>query len=389
MICYNKTWLTNLLFLNEVEQDHHDGLISDTELDNIKQKYSVGFYIPHFFIRIGLFVLTLVISTFSSGLLSVIMMEAKIVDSYGWLIFLGVANYLALEIMVRDKHHFRSGVDDGFLWISGTLLAVALFWAFSTDNKVNYSAISASVFLLSLFLTIRFSDMLMSLVAYLSCFAFVFFAWQKVGSFGTATMPFILLIFSASFYWAVKRNLINSKAFFYSNCIMVLQVISLVTIYLSCNYYIVKELGDMLNGTISKFIPFGWFFWIWTITLPIVYIALGIKNKDVIRLRTGLLLIVIAALTFRNYYHLMPIELTLILCGSVALAISYGLIRYLSTPKHGFTYQEANTADLMDKANVESLIISESFSESLAPASEPSSTFGGGSFGGGGASSNF
>ena len=389
MICYNQTWVNNLLLINEIEKGHKDGIIPNNELENIKREYPVGFYTPTLFIRIGLFVLTIVISLFSSALLSVIMMEAKIIDSYGWLIFLGILHYIVLEVVVRDKNHYRSGVDDALLWISGTFWAVALFWAFSKDNTANYMGVSAILCLLSLFLTNRFYDMLMSLIAYLSCFAFVFFAWQKVGSFGTAAMPFILLFFSLAFYMVVKRNLTNVKVLFYRNCMTVLQVISLITLYLSCNYYVVKELGDMLNGIVSKSIPLSWFFWLWTIILPIGYIAFGIFKKDVVRLRTGLLLVVMAALTFRNYYYLLPIELTLTICGVVLLAISYYLIRYLNTPKHGFTYQEPKNPDLMDKAKIESLIISESFSESPVSPTNTDSIFGGGHFGGGGANSGF
>ena len=388
MIIYNKTWLRNLLLVELVEKEHQDGQITDTEFRNIKAKYPVGFYSPNIFIRTGLFLLTLVISLFSGGFLSMILMS-EMVPSYGWLLFLGTLNYIVLEVMVQKNFHYRSGVDDALLWIFSGFWVGAFILAISTNHADNYIAISAFIFLLSLFLSIRFADMLMSLAAYLSCFSLVFFAWQKLGVLGTATMPFLLMIFSGIIYWLVKRTVNNSKTAFYANTITILQIASLLTLYIAGNYFIVKELGDMLSGFTSQSVPFGWFFWALTIAIPFIYIAFGVKQKDVILLRTGLILITVAALTFRTYYHLIPIELTLIICGTIALGVSYFLTKYLRTPKYGFTYQELSHDNLMDQLKVESLIISESFAETSAPQVDKGTSFGGGQFGGGGASSNY
>jgi uncharacterized membrane protein YgcG len=134
-------------------------------------------------------------------------------------------------------------------------------------------------------------------------------------------------------------------------------------------------------------VPFGFFFWAWTILIPFIYLGLGIKNKDVIILRTGLILVAAAAFTFRNYYHLMPIEGALSIVGIILLGICYMVMKYLKTPKHGFTYEDLEDGNFMDKLKVESLIVSETFS-GTQPQGE-NTRFGGGDFGGGGASGNF
>jgi hypothetical protein len=387
MIIYNKTWLSNLLLTEQVEEKYNEGLVSEDELKNIKQEYVVGFYTPNIFARAGMFLLTIVISLFSSGLLSLIFSEAGIIDTYGWFIFLGVAHYVILEMMVQANFHYRSGVDDALLWISAGLTAGAFYWAANNSNE-SFLLTSAFVFLLSLTLTIRFSDMLMCLVAYLSALAFVFFAWQKIGALGLATMPFVVMTFSAATYCLVKRNENKSNTYFYSNSIVILQVLSLLSLYISGNYYAVKELGDMLNGTASKSIPLGWFFWAWTIAMPFIYIGFGMRSKNRILLRTGLLLISAAALTFRNYYHLMPVEQTLTLCGIIALGVSWFLTNYLSTPKNGFTAREINKPGADDVLNIEALVISQSI-PGTEPVAEEETVFGRGRFGGGGASSGY
>ena len=389
MIIYNKTWLANLLVINSVDQEYKEDLVPENELQNVRLKYRVEFYTPNLFIRVGLFVLTAIISAFSMGLFSLIVHESGINDTFGWLLFLGIANYIALEVTVQAKHHFRSGVDDALLYISAGLFAVAFGMAVNMNSTDHPGIISAFVLLLSSILAIRFTDWLMALLAYLAFFATVFSAWQQVGSFGIATMPFVLLALSFLIYKLVTSNLTNPKTIFYANSLTILQIASLVTLYLSANYFVVKELGDELNGTLSKTIPFAWFFWGWTMALPFVYIVYGLKKKNTILLRTGLLLIVAAAITFKNYHHVLPIEVTLIICGSLALAISYFVTRYLSTPKNGFTCKESNTVDLMDQLKIESLIISESFADTGAATVANDDVFGGGHFGGGGANSSF
>jgi uncharacterized membrane protein YgcG len=170
---------------------------------------------------------------------------------------------------------------------------------------------------------------------------------------------------------------------------IVLQVIALITLYASGNYYIVKELGDLLNNSSSESIPFGWFFWIWTIIIPGVYIYRGLLQKDVICLRVGLISSVAAAVTVRNYYHLTPLEFVFIICGGLLLLISYYLTRYLKKPKHGFTYQQLSGESLIEKLQIESLIISETSSGIGDAPTDSGTQMGGGKFGGGGASGGF
>lgn len=386
MIIYNKTWLSNLLLIKLVEKEYKEGGLSGAELSSIKEKYPVEFYSPNFFIRAGLLILTMIISSNASGLLSFIFQS---LEGYGLLILLGIINYISLHVVVRKKHHYNSGVDDALLWTSFGYLVGAYTLAVTLVNIDSYLVFSGFIFLLSLYLTLRFSDMVMSLVSYLACVGILFFAWQKIGTLGISTMPFVFMLFSGLIYWLFVTNLKSSKTLFYANSMIMLQAISLITLYASGNYYVVKELGDMLNKTSTEPIPFGLFFWIWTTILPIGYIYQGLLRKDVISIRVGLILCIAAALTIRNYYHLIPLELVFILSGTFILSISLYLTKYLKTPKHGFFYQDLSNDSLMDQLKIESLIISESSSEFGTPPTDNGTQMGGGKFGGGGASGKF
>ncbi len=389
MIAYNKTSLHNLAVVKLAEKEYDEGLVPEPELNKIKAAYPVGFYSPNIFIRAGLFILTCVISTCACGFVSLLMMETDMVTTYGWLIFLGILNYVALEVIVQQKHHFSSGADDALLWICAGLFTVSFVWATDSIDKSSNITIAGFVFLLSTALTLRFSDRLQALISFLSAAAITFFSWQKLGSVGLLTMPFVLMLFSGSSFVLLKKIKAKTEAHFYNTSIAVAEIASLILLYLAGNYYIVKELGDMLAGFSSKSIPYGGIFWLWTMALPLVYLFLGIRKKKIKLLRLGFLLTVCSVLTFRNYYHLLPVEYALIIAGIIALVVSYLITKYLKSPKHSFTSVELNRHDLAGKLNLESLIISETLSGTGKPAEHENSPFGGGKFGGGGAEGEF
>ena len=386
MIIYNKVWLLNAMLLELVEKENKEGTISNAEMNRIKGKYPVEFYSPNFFIRVGLFIITVVIWGAVQGLLNLLLRDLGYNSGYALIIFMGVLSYSALIIIVEKKSHYRSGVDDALLWLTLLSLVSAFNQGLFIAPLYEDQALSLFIFLLSLLLTLRSSDMIMGLVCYLSLFALIYFSMQKMGPLGIAAMPFILMLLSGMTYWLVCRNINHQKALYYTNPLDILQIISLITLYASGNYYLVKELGDRLNNTTSESIPFGWYFWIWTIIVPVIYIYRGLSRKDVICLRVGLIMCIAAAVTVRNYYHIIPLELVFILGGTFVLLISYYLTNYLKRPKHGFTYQQQTAESHLGQLQIESLIISET-SSGIGNAPQNTGTqMGGGKFGGGGAS---
>lgn len=393
MIIYNETWLNNLRLHHQFEDDHDAGCITGQELKLLKEKYPVGFYMPGIIIRIGLFILTFIIVFFSAGLISLFLSEARIIDNFGWPLFLGIGGYFILETMVKQKYYYQSGVDEALLWISASLLTGGFVWmldTFSHHNQISFTVVSLFIFALSLYLTLRFADLMMSAIACLSCLAVVFYTWKGFGTLGMATLPFGMMLSSGILYYAMLHMGKNANAIYYNRCINVAQVVGLLILYSSGNYFIVNELSNQLTGAAPGTpLAFGFIFWLWTMLLPFVYIGFGIKNKDTILIRTGLLLIAGAIFTFRYYYHVLPTEGAFTIGGVVMLAVSYAVIKYLKIPKNGFTYAEPNRKNMMDQLNIESLIIGETFSQTPTGPTASASPFGGGSAGGGGSSSNY
>ena len=162
------------------------------------------------------------------------------------------------------------------------------------------------------------------------------------------------------------------------------QTISLIIFYAAGNYYVVDHLNQVLNGPTAT-MSLKPFFWVWTMVIPPAYLAYGLTKKNVLMARIGLMLNFAALYTFRTYVHIMSLEMALTLAGAVLLAITYGVIQYLKTPKHGYTY--ADIENNTDNLNAEALFTAATLT--VAHRAEPDSKFGGGDFGGGGSGGKF
>jgi len=388
MIAYNKTWLANLRLQQDAKENLDRGFITSEEFKNIKDKYPVGFYTPGLFVRIGLFILTLVVVTFANGILT-LLFASGIYDTPGWFFFLSILSYIALETIIRSKHHFRSGVDDALLIISALLSCIAAGMLFSHYNVVYYAPFSASIFLFSLYFSTRFADTLIAALCCAALLAFVYFGWTRSVPSGMTTIPCVMMLISGGLYWA-SYNFSKQKKFIdYHNCFIIAQLVFLLGLYAAGNYYIVETLGNNSIGQPLKPVPFGAFFWLWTMFVPFVYLAWGIFKKNTILLRLGLVLIAAAVATFRYYYHVLPLDMALTVGGALVLIIAYAVMKYLKTPKRGFTYAEPKTEQMMDTLKAESLIVAETFAKVPAAPSQKTDRFGGGDFGGGGSSDSY
>ncbi|MBD1391541.1 hypothetical protein [Mucilaginibacter glaciei] len=395
MIVFNKEWIDNLRIVKQAEKDQRSGCITVDELWLIRRQYPVGLYTPGVFTTIGLFILTLFTISMGAGFVTLLIAGAGVLDTFVWPLVLGILVYIGLELLMREKSLFHSGSDNALLYTSGGLVAGGLIWLVE-DLNGHQSALMADatiLFLIGGFLTLRFADMLTGVITCLSFFAVVFFGWQKVGSFGLATMPFMMMLAAGAAYALLLKLAKKTDAVYYENCLLIMKITCLVVLYAAGNYLVVNRLNNKLNNlddATNTSIPFGFIFWIWTFVVPIVYLYLGIIKKQTMPVRLGMLLIVAAIYSFRSYYHLLPLEVMLTIGGALLLTVSFGIIRYLKTPKHGITYQEPDDINKWDNLRIESLIIGETAAHAHgSPPADDGYHFGGGSAGGGGSSGGF
>ena len=385
MIAYNKESLGNLLVRAEADKAAGNQCITNAEKEQVYTAYPVQFYTPNFFVRIGLFILTCVIVFFSLGLISLLFLDH--LDQVGGLfVFFGLVILGILEYMVT-KRHYKSGVDDALMWMGAGNIIGGLNGLTDVSPTVN----AIIIFVIALFLFLRFTHTIMAGIAALAFLAIIFLTSIQLGSLAKAVTPFIVMIAAALLYFFVKQQIKTGKHKYYANGLLVISVLALVCFYAAGNFFVVREASiALLNMDLKEgeSIPLGWLFWMFTISIPLLYMARGIQKKDAVLLRTGLLLVAAIVFTVRYYYHVMPAELAMLTGGIVFIAVAYALIKYLHEPKYGFTYKEQNDEFLMDKLAVESLVIAQTFSGPSLP-TDTGTQFGGGSGGGGGASGEF
>jgi hypothetical protein len=388
MLAYNRQTLDNLEIKEAAEQALRKDYIDAATYRAIEAAHPVNFYTPNPVIKVGLFILTVVIAAFSLGLLTLIALEA-VIDGNGFAgltIFAGLVCYGALELLVHEKKLFRSGIDDALLWCAVALLVGSL--ATGDHTALTWCLVT---FIITLAAALRFADMVIAGVAYLSFLALVFNIVIRLGPIAKTIAPFVIMALSLGIYFLVRRSTRQHAFRHYKHCLTMVTTLSLLTLYLAGNYYVVRELGNALLGLHvedGQSIPGALFFWICTIIVPPIYLYLGIRKKDAVLLRTGMILLAAIVFTIRYYHSVMPLEMAMVLGGLVLTLAAWQLIRYLKAPRHGFTYEEPETPSLADKLRLESLIIAQTY----APAAHTSGNdmnFGGGSGGGGGASGDY
>jgi hypothetical protein len=390
MIIYNKVSLANLQVQQQAKDAYDLKFITELEQKNIKAQYPTGFYTPNPVVSIGFFILTMIGSMFAGGFLTLIFDELHVTKYAIWPAFLGLCTYAALEFIVKQRRIFRAGTDDALLLLTTSLLVGAFIFAVPNGENQNLF-VSGFMVLTGIYFTLRFAHPLLSVATGLSFLALVFFSWSKAGAFAEATMPFVIMLASIFIYYTAKQAGKPERSIAYRSCLICLQVTSFITLYAAGNYFVVQKLSNLLHQLPSETngpLPFAWFFLAWTIFLPFGYISLGIKNKSLLLLRTGLILVLAAVVTFRNYYDLLPTEYVVVIGGTIVLLVAISLLKYLKIPKNGFAYAKPGPKHWSNNIHLDSLIVAGITPIQSAPTPQ-TDHFGGGSFGGGGASSDY
>ena len=212
-------------------------------------------------------------------------------------------------------------------------------------------------------------------------------------SWGKAALPFVLMAASAGLY-ALVRRLDTSP--YYADPLNLVQWVALIVLAASGNYFVVRELnGLLLEPTPGQPTPANApqialpaLFWFLTVAIPIFYLYRGFANRDRMLLILGGLGLVAAASTVHEYVALLPLNMTLTLGGAVLIGVAVFGIRYLTTPRHGFT-------DAPDTESPDQFFINLGTAAAMQAAAgaqqHPKNDlrFGGGNFGGGGSEGNY
>jgi len=381
MQIYSSNDLYNKHVQDEISEAFSRKIISKPTYDLVLSTHTSNLYTPNYFIRIALAVLTIVSITFS-GLLLVMVFQASVIPM---LIIFALTTYVALELLVLKKMYYNAGVDNTLMFFSAVFIASA----FGVDQYRGHDLVVSGIAMLACgYLSIRFTDAFMAVLSYVALLSCAFLLYTSLGSVAKSTAPFMLMLISAFVYFSIVRLIKKDKLLFYQKCFTSIKQLTLITFYAAANVFgkeLIPSMFDLnLPITTSPFL--GSLFWTLTVVIPFAYLAYGIRKKDLMFIRTGLVLIGVTVLTVRYFFAVVPVEIAMLVAGLLLTSLSYALIKYLKTSKKGFSF-EKNPVTKKERIDLESLIIS----QVSGPKAQPKAAveFGGGSFGGGGAGSNY
>ncbi|HJY11900.1 MAG TPA: hypothetical protein VJ304_03885, partial [Flavobacterium sp.] len=284
---------------------------------------------------------------------------------------------------------YGHGLDDAF--ILGGILNIGLAIGISTDG---YELIIAVFMAIAAFVMYRRYLHLPSLLVFcLASAAVLFYGLFEFGPIGKTILPFVAMLFAAGFYFFTKKTMERLTESYYYNGLLLANSFCLILFYLSCNYLVVRELSIMLLGNEilpGTDIPFAYFFYAFTLIVPILYLIQALKTKDRIMLWISFLAIAFSIYTIRFYYSVLPIEVALTFGGLVLFAIAYFSIKNLKEKESGLTFKPDRINNSNNLLNAEALIVASAFG--MKPQVKPESSpmeFGGGGFSGGGSDGSF
>lgn len=376
---YNPLWVTNLNIRAIAKSWVDKNLITSDQFEDVKIQFPEFFYRPGTFVKIGLFLFTLVAGCFFSGFLSLFFLENGGDKIFSMLsLVCSICFFFVLEYLIRERKLFHSGIDNALLYMASIAAVLALVTAFEGLKTWQYCLF---VLMITSMTSWRYADLVSVFFAVITMFV-LFGDILLQSPIGKALLPFAVMMLSAGIYFLNKPD----RDVYYRECQTVIKVIVLLTFYLGGNYYIVREgnalIADLLTPVAPQ-IPFAIVFYVLTATIPVLYCYWGLRIKDRILLIVGLIVGAFSCFTYRYYFDMIPVEITLCIVGTALIFLCLFCINYFKTERFGLTDQ---MTDKRSFADLQTILIAHQFGQTPA---EKSIELGGGDFGGGGSGANY
>lgn len=326
MLAYNPNSLDARKILENAKHWRDTAQIDDQKLAEIRARYHDELYSPNWAVRIGLFFFGLILTFAALGFMFLLLRFGEL----GGKILLplaGLGAIAALETtIIGEKRHFRSGLDDIFLYFAIGCLFSGLAWIFEDWLPVEVRFAFAAAVLG--FAALRYADCVVAVGSFLSGLGFVFSLVSRLaGQHAALVLPFAGMLCAAAVWWWVKKIRQRPTARFYEMPLDFVDAAALLVFYACGNFWCLK------TGAVEFFgmenVPMPALFWAFTLLVPIAMIVFGLRKHFRIMLDIGLFLVAMSLATVRYFHSVMPLSLAATLGGAVLLAVAWLSIRYL------------------------------------------------------------
>lgn len=387
MIASNFTNIQNHFLLEELEKLQTQDFVSEEQFNQIKKttvstKTNSNILIRIAFFFLGSFLISSVLGVFAV-FLSALGSQNAIAF---WFLIATIASVVVSELLY-NKNYFAYGIDDSFI-LSITLffcVAIGLF----TESVLPVLLV---LIVITIFCSIRYVHIPSAFLALFALIGLVGYLVTEKKILPSYYLPILMFLIAIGLFFFQFQLSKKTSNFIYTNTFLTIKIFSLVLGYASLNYYVVRELSSVLLGINllpNQEIPLAPLFYFATFVLPIFYIFYGLKSKDRHFFWIGLLTLTLGFATIRYYYSILPVEIALLLGGSILFVIVYFSIRKTRNNTVGITFNEDKNLNPMAFDVIKTILINANVHTTMPSNNESPMEFGGGGFSGGGADGSF
>ena len=380
---YPSVWLLNVQRQRWIRRWQAEGRLDPATATVLLGQHTELPYQPHWLIRLGLAALTLFCVSSATGLLALFWAYEEATTLF--FIVYGVGLYIVLNRLIRSFRLYFSGVDNVLLYC-----VVGCFTPLLLDLHEGFGSTPWLLGLLALplliFLTVRHGEPVIAAGVFLTG-VFILASWSLSFPLGKSLLPFILGVYSLLSLVGVSALRRNESYFYWETALETVRWVTAICLYASLHYGVVRTANGLIaNLSPAPEIAFAGLFWVFTALIPLVYVWLGLRLRELAWLWLGGLCMVASLATWLYYYPWISYVEALALFGGIILAGVLWMIRWLQIPRGGWVYQPEENSE-------GSLLVDTAVASQLggAGSGSPSSSasFGGGEFGGGGAGQGY
>lgn len=388
IVAYNQQELENLKLLSHAKKLYKSDVITLEQYETIKNKFKSNLFSPSVFVRILLFVLSLIGFSTIMGPISLILQIDSEIGIQATTFFTGLGILLFLDFgLIKQIKHFKSGVTEAALLIGTILFSVGVLGL----KELNLYFYLFYGLLVSAIIAVRYLNFVALIMALASVGALVFYTLFQLGGIAEATIPFSIMLLYAIIFWSLMKLQGFSKSEVFEHQFTLSKVFCLFMFYLAGNYFVVRTLSVELMGLnlqSNQNIPFAYLFYFFTACIPLGYLIYGITKKSILFIRVAIITMILSIVTLKIYFSLGAPVVTITLSGAIMISLAWGLMKYLKEIKNGFTRNKLLQSN-WDSTEITAFLVAHTNTGNNVPLKNNDLKYGGGSFGGGGAGSDF
>ena len=379
-----------------------EGFLTEAQYQRMQQETVSELRRTNLFLRLVLFLFTLIIVCSAVALFFVIFLSRPSTQTTGiFLLIFAVMSYAATELAIRRARLYRHGIEEALAACSVAFLCAGMYMALFSGHPYSLTPdglrflVPAAGAIVSLWIWRRFG------LAYAFVAAMIFVLWMTdYWTSSSSTHHLIVAAFYAAGLITVSSVRSHYRFGYLNERYQIVEVFLWLGIYLAVNLQLstLNLFPDWWRGprSSSEFSRiFYWATWVLIWCLPPAILLRGLRRKDRLVIAVGVVVAILTLATNKAYLGWQRHTWDLMLLGALLIGVALLVRRWLAAGqggiRQGFTAQRLSGKDerYRSAASVAFGLVTPQ-STTIKPQNDsPNVRFGGGDSGGGGASSDF